>query len=482
VEQVAKVSELRMLRNAAPPGPPPETGTRANDIAVVWVGIGDGGGSRAAECYGAGAPAHASRNTEPYPERDGLDTDVANYISNNYTMLPSRCGSAHVSVKSSPGSPSRSPKSPKSPLRSPGRAKGVRSNLPVIAESSVMSTEGDVQAKTWTTPHASPDMEIVYPPEPPNMSSSLPDASVQGSPKSKRGEVAELVVRLREERRGNMLLAERIRSLENVVREQETLLREADSRTPKTPFEWGQAALRALDQASGPLSLQEPMQTCDSGMLKESAAVARVQAAGGASLVRTRRYTECGSQTAESDDQEAGMQGGGFVSGESQAVLKAQLLAASEREQTQTAKISALLYKVSSMSQEMELLHLAFDERERKRTLELKDATDQVKTQDNLVTTLRESLEQQEAKFTDLVLCTESAKAEHREQMEYLRAAMEDTKELLTKQLQNERETSQTIIQALNMEAESLRAQLICQEAPGRKDFVNTCDVGVGGE
>jgi hypothetical protein len=65
---------------------------------------------------------------------------------------------------------------------------------------------------------------------------------------------------------------------------------------------------------------------------------------------------------------------------------------------------------------------------------------------------------------------------------EYLRAAMEDTKELLTKQLQNERETSQTIIQALNMEAESLRAQLICQEAPGRKDFVNTCDVGVGGE
>jgi hypothetical protein len=224
------------------------------------------------------------------------------------------------------------------------------------------------------------------------------------------------------------------------------------------------------------------MQTGGSGMPNESAAVAKVQAEGGASLVRTCRYTECGSQTAKSDDQEAGMQGGGFVSGESQAVLKAQLLAASGREQTQAAKISALQYKVSSLNQEIELLHLAFDERERKRTLELQDATDQVKTQSNLVATLRESLEQQEAKFTDLVQCTESAKAEDREKMEYLRAAMEDTKELSTKQLQKERETSQTMIQALNMEVGRLRAQFVCQEAPGRKDFVSTRDVGVGGK
>jgi hypothetical protein len=467
-------------KDAAPPGAPPETGARANDVVIVRVGIGDGSGSRAAECYRAGAPAHASRNEEP--QRCGLDAEVANYISNNYTMLPSKGGSANVSEKSSPGSPSRSPKSPKSPLMSPSRAKGVRSNLPVIAESSVMSPEGDVQAKSWTTPRVSPEIEMLYPAEPPNMPSSLRDTGVQGSPKSKRGEVAELVVRLREERRGNMLLVERIRGLENVVREQETLLREATSRTPKTPLEWGQAALRALDQASGPPSQQEPMQTGGSGMPNESAAVAKVQAEGGASLVRTCRYTECGSQTAKSDDQEAGMQGGGFVSGESQAVLKAQLLAASGREQTQAAKISALQYKVSSLNQEIELLHLAFDERERKRTLELQDATDQVKTQSNLVATLRESLEQQEAKFTDLVQCTESAKAEDREKMEYLRAAMEDTKELSTKQLQKERETSQTMIQALNMEVGRLRAQFVCQEAPGRKDFVSTRDVGVGGK
>jgi hypothetical protein len=77
--------------------------------------------------------------------------------------------------------------------------------------------------------------------------------------------------------------------------------------------------------------------------------------------------------------------------------------------------------------------------------------------------------------------CTETVKAEHRAKMESLRAAMKDAKELFDKQLENERETSQTVVQALRVETESLREQLR-QSTPGRNIHVKMCDVGIGGE
>ena len=429
---------------------------------------------------------------EAHQKREGRDADVAGYISNNYTLLPSGGG----------GAPGRSPKLPRSPssrarqslmMQSPG--KGARSNLPVIAESSVMSSEGEARGRSQMTPHTSPDIPVACLPEPPHMQpSSVACTGLHGSPKGARGEVAELVVRLREERRGNLLLVERIKSLENVVREQETLLRAAESKIPKTPLEWGSAALLALDQASeagAPLTPHEQrdegssgtaqaLPAAVSGVPEAEAQEAEAQEAGTAG-VHGSGHAGCKSRTAEAHGTDGGMQSRGLVGSESQVEGEVQAIAASERELTQAAKISALQYKVSSLTEELELLHAAFDKRERKRALELKEATDQLEAQDSLVATLKESLERQEVQFNELMRCTETVKAEHRAKMESLRAAMKDAKELFDKQLENERETSQTVVQALRVETESLREQLR-QSTPGRNVHVKMCDVGIGGE
>ena len=48
--------------------------------------------------------------------------------------------------------------------------------------------------------------------------------------------MAGLVLQLREERRGNTLLPQRIRDLESVVREQEGIMRETESKIPRSPL------------------------------------------------------------------------------------------------------------------------------------------------------------------------------------------------------------------------------------------------------
>ena len=54
-------------------------------------------------------------------------------------------------------------------------------------------------------------------------------------PKTSSSELAGLVLQLRQERRGNSLMVQRIRDLERVVREQENIIRQTAS---EIPFEW----------------------------------------------------------------------------------------------------------------------------------------------------------------------------------------------------------------------------------------------------
>jgi hypothetical protein len=62
-------------------------------------------------------------------------------------------------------------------------------------------------------------------------------------PKTTSSELAGLVLQLREERRGNSLMVQRIRDLEGVVREQENIIRQTAS---KIPSEWRKNTLETV--------------------------------------------------------------------------------------------------------------------------------------------------------------------------------------------------------------------------------------------
>ena len=62
-------------------------------------------------------------------------------------------------------------------------------------------------------------------------------------PKTSSSELAGLVLQLRQERRGNSLMVQRIRDLERVVREQENIIRQTAS---EIPFEWRKNTLETV--------------------------------------------------------------------------------------------------------------------------------------------------------------------------------------------------------------------------------------------
>ena len=62
-------------------------------------------------------------------------------------------------------------------------------------------------------------------------------------PKTSSSELAGLVLQLRQERRGNSLMVQRIRDLERVVREQENIIRQTAS---EIPFEWRKNTLEKV--------------------------------------------------------------------------------------------------------------------------------------------------------------------------------------------------------------------------------------------
>ena len=162
-------------------------------------------------------------------------SNIRGYISENYTMLtPTSCNISHSSCPQS---------LPKSSTRNSPHKRPARFSLPVIEETSSL-----VLAAPATSPECSPETNFasLHLAAPPGMGHGVGSAGH----KTSSSELAGLVLQLREERRGNTLLAQRIRDLESVVREQENIMRETESKIPRSPLEWGVAALKALSEGS----------------------------------------------------------------------------------------------------------------------------------------------------------------------------------------------------------------------------------------
>jgi hypothetical protein len=157
-------------------------------------------------------------------------SNIRGYISENYTMLTPTNVIFPQSL-------------PKSSTRNSPHKRPARFSLPVIEETSSL-----VLAAPATSPECSPETNFasLHLAAPPGIGHGMGSSGH----KTSSSELAGLVLQLREERRGNTLLAQRIRDLESVVREQEGIMRETESKIPRSPLEWGVAALRALSEGS----------------------------------------------------------------------------------------------------------------------------------------------------------------------------------------------------------------------------------------
>jgi len=216
-----------------------------------------------------------------------------------------------------------------------------------------------------------------------------------------RGEVVELVLRLCEERHGNLLMAKRIKELEKVVDEMKR------DETKRNELEWSSAALLALAEPSSPPrsgtgSLNVPDEVQMVGPSTEISPQADTFAATSTTSIMSNgsssldaqnndplKYDEiCQTEDAasrekplksEAVNRSLGGGRGGRESGDTKSQDRI------EQERTQKAKWSALQYKVSSLTGEIELINTASDERERKHMLALRELTDELHSQDRLV-------------------------------------------------------------------------------------------------
>jgi hypothetical protein len=140
------------------------------------------------------------------PRHTIASSNISGYISENYTMLmpPSESNGGSSKIATSP------------------HKRPARCSLPVIAESSSL-----ILAAPATSPDCTLDTSFC--------SLHLPGGMGSSGPKTSNSELAGLVLQLREERRGNSLMVQRIRDLERVVREQENIIKQTAS---EIPFEW----------------------------------------------------------------------------------------------------------------------------------------------------------------------------------------------------------------------------------------------------
>ena len=320
----------------------------------------------------------------PLPTGKG---DVALLLDSNYTMTgstPSSPGTGPSPPRSLCLPPARSPVI-FSPSRGSLCSKRVFQNMPAIAESSSL-----------VTPATSPDLPSAICPTPPGMSPTKGKHN-----HGPRGEVVELVLRLREERQGNLLMAKRIKELEKVVDEMKM------EETKRKDLEWSSAALLALAEPSSPprngtgsLNVSDEVQMV--GPSTEisphadtfaTTSTTRIMSNGSPSLDAQNndpsKYDEiCQTQYSASREKHLKSEAvnkslGGGRGGRESGDTKSQDQI--EQEQTQKAKWSALQYKVSSLTEEIELINTASDERERKHMLALRELTDELHSQDRLV-------------------------------------------------------------------------------------------------
>jgi hypothetical protein len=343
----------------------------------------------------------AARESGMGPETaDSLS--VGGYLDSQYVLVegggdqctaPAMAAEAGLSVPTGPlgGSPTRRVEIGARRGTRSSASKGARHKpLPVIAESASL-----------LTPATSPNLPDLVLDAPPGMAAHGDGA---GGP---RDEVSELVLRLREERRGNLLLARRIKDLESVVREQETVLRETESKIPKTPLDWGKAALDALEGApqlqSSALSISN---TTTEGT--ENARHEHTTLPGAGGEVRSNRsFSDASCQTHSACQFETGPNMMGTVTPDSSAadangMLRQRKVEEIEREETQAAKIGALQYKIQSLTQETELLRLVSDKREQKHAQDLVKLHEQMEKQDELVLELNAALEKKEEEYLEM--------------------------------------------------------------------------------
>ena len=324
--------------------------------------------------------------------------NIQGYIDCNYTLMVSPTSSPTVSLHKGTSVSSLSPKKslglPSPSRNSPTRA--VRPNLPVIAESSVMANENDQRVQA--TPQTSPDIPYASLAEPPGMSKQA-NTVMHGLPKVSRGEVAELVLKLREERRGTLLLVRRIKDLENVVREQETLLRVASSTKPRCEGADGQLQLFDRDLVHEQTK-QDHLEPSDSITTKPE-------------IMSSAGKNKCDAKC-QTHNSTLSLLHGEATATQARHGLNDMSTFQIELDQTQKAKLSALHYKVSSLTQEIDLLQIASDERERKNMRQIRELSEQVHAQECLVLTLNESLSVKEAHCRDLELQAQNLKSEHR--------------------------------------------------------------------
>ena len=270
-------------------------------------------------------------------------------LDSNYVMMTSN-GRGQCSAPEQSGSGLPVPAGPSggSPTRrveigvrkQGGRVKkGGRCNLPVIAESASL-----------LTPSTSPNLPNLFLASPPGMALEV-DGGAGGGDGDSRDEVSALVLRLRDERRGNLLLARRIKDLESVVREQETVLRETKSKIPKNPLEWGAAALDALGEADG--AQWRVVESIGGKGSEEPSCKSSSDPS-----CQTQGETPSDSGTAE-----PGSAGNGTASaGQEKTKTEDEI----ENEETQAAKKGAWVYKIPSLAQENEWIKTASDKREQK--------------------------------------------------------------------------------------------------------------------
>jgi hypothetical protein len=346
-------------------------------------------------------------------------------------------------------------------------------------------------------------------PTPPGMNTA--GTGLKSGASGNQNEVVELVLRLRDERRGNLILVKRIKDLENVVHEQERTLRVTEGRIPKTALEWGAAALEALNS-------QEAQENCENmaslellakrmgsrnadndthahthtspapqgpppvvgpDIIKPNEPNAHPQTHNHTSSVSPgqdrKPYSDANCQTVGFDyGQTRGAEEGTTAQ---DSVMTAQ--DSLEREQTQAAKISALQYKVSSLTEETELLRQAADERDRKNKLHIRELADQLQDQDKLVTRLsevleekeqhvlqlHEALQQKENDCGELLHRAELTKIDHGTMVSNLLAAMEEAKQVSDDTLQSQNDNHALVIESLRLEAENYR-QFFVQHHP----------------